>query len=121
MLDFDSGADLMILNQRLALERVGGDEELLREVAQLFLEEYPRSLGEIRVAVEAGDAKLLEREAHSLKGAAANFGAEPVVSAALALEIMGRKAQIGEAPPGLAALEAALTQLHAELEALAAS
>jgi two-component system sensor histidine kinase/response regulator len=116
-----SGANLVILNHRLALERVEGDEELLREVAQLFLDDYPRALGEIRDAVVAGDAKRLEREAHGLKGAAANFGADKVVSAALTLELFGRRGQVAEAATGLGALEAALGQLRVELETLAAS
>lgn len=118
MLD-SSGANLVILNRRLALARVDGDEELLREVAQLFLADYPRALGEIREAIASGDAKRLEREAHGLKGAAANFGAEPVVAAALELELMGRKGETGGAEAGLASLEALLNQLREELEPLA--
>jgi HPt (histidine-containing phosphotransfer) domain-containing protein len=109
----------MILNHRLALERVEGDEELLREVARLFLADYPRALGEIREAVLSGDPKRLEREAHGLKGAAANFGAQPVVAAALELELMGRNGQTSGAEPSLRLLESSLTQLHGELESFA--
>lgn len=108
----------MILNRRLALERVDGDEELLREVAQLFLADYPRALAEIREALSSGDAKRLEREAHGLKGAAANFGAQPVVAAALELELLGRKGQTFGADPSLASLVSALSQLREELESI---
>lgn len=120
MLDF-SGANLVILNRRLALERVDGDEELLREVARLFLDDYPRAVAEIHEAIASGDAKRLEREAHGLKGAAANFGAQPVVSAALELELLGRNGQTAGAEPMLAALEAALRQLREELETIASA
>jgi two-component system sensor histidine kinase/response regulator len=110
-----------MLNRRLALERVDGDEELLREVARLFLDDYPRAVAEIREAISSGDARRLEREAHGLKGAAANFGAEPVVAAALHLEQLGRQGQAAGAEPGLAALEAALARLRGDLEALTAA
>ncbi len=111
----------MMLNHELALERVGGDRELLQEVARLFLDDAARSLGEIEAAIAAGNAKLLEREAHSLKGSVANFGADPVVKAALALEQMGKRAEFAEAPEGLNRLRELMAQLEPELVALSNS
>jgi len=77
-------SQLMMLDHQIALERVGGDEDLLREIVRLFLDECPRLIAHIQEAIDAGDTRRLEREAHSLKGSVANFGAEPVVRAALA-------------------------------------
>ncbi len=37
------------------LERLGGDTELLDDVLQVFLEECPRMLQEVRGAVDEGD------------------------------------------------------------------
>ncbi len=110
--------DLLVLNKAVALDRVGGDEELLAEVAQLFIEDYPNSMGEIQDALRTGDHKKLERAAHSLKGAAANFGADPVVKSALALEVAGRSGNLAGAPDYLAQLTSALASLHRDLEAL---
>src|SRR4051812_17025255 len=62
------------LDHELAMSRVGGDVELLKELAELFLEEYPRLLAEIRAGYEHGDAKQVESSAHGLKGSVANFG-----------------------------------------------
>lgn len=56
------------LDRQFALSRVGGDEELLKEIALIFLEDYPNSLREIRAAIASGDASQLERAAHSLEG-----------------------------------------------------
>ncbi len=78
----------------VALERVGGDEELLKEIADLFVEDAPQLLEAIRVAVEAGDGSALHRAAHSLKGSVANFGAEEAVKAAFQLEQMGKNNQL---------------------------
>lgn len=107
--------DLLVLDRAMALDRVGGDEELLAEVAQLFLDDYPNSLREIDEALQRGDAKLLERAAHSLKGAASNFGAEPVVEPALALELAGRSGNLASTGRNYELLTSALRGLHQDL------
>ncbi len=107
-----------MLDRAVALSRVGDDLDLLREVAQLFLQDYPNSLREIRRALETGDAQLLERSAHGLKGSVANFGARAAVEAALRLESMGRAKSFEQAGDALAQLEAALARLRPELEAI---
>lgn len=111
-------SQLMMLNRQIALERVGGDEELLREIARLFLDECPRLMGHIREAIDAGDTRRLEREAHSLKGSVANFGAEPVVQAALALEVIGRSGNLSDAQEGFRQLSQSVDVLRPELLAL---
>ena len=82
------------------LHNVGGDRELLREIAQLFRDEAPRLLTEIRRCVEAGDGPGLERSAHALRGACASVGAAPMARVAGKLETMGRSSQLSEALAG---------------------
>jgi HPt (histidine-containing phosphotransfer) domain-containing protein len=106
------------LDRQIALLRVDGDVELLKEIAIIFLEDYPKVLAEIRAAIADGDAKQLEASAHTLKGSVANFGAAAVVASALRLELMGRAALLERSSEVLRALEAGLCALHAELEAL---
>ena len=74
------------------LARVGGDRELLAEISRLFVDDAPRHLEKIREAIEQRDGESLRRAAHGLKGAAANFDADGVVSAARTLEEIGRTA-----------------------------
>ncbi|MCS7025574.1 MAG: Hpt domain-containing protein [Bryobacteraceae bacterium] len=112
---------LCVLDRSLALERVGGDEDLLREMAQLFLEEYPAQISAIRNAVSQRDAKAIERTAHSLKGSVGNFAASTAYQSALALEIVGRTGKLEEAEQTLKALETALADLLPEMERLVAS
>ena len=107
-----------VLDRAMALARVGGDVELLKEIGALFLDEYPRALDDIRHALATGDASLLERAAHGLKGSVANFGARPAVDAAFQLEQFGRSRNLETAPAALAALEKALACLNAELSAI---
>ena len=108
----------VLLDLSAALERIGGDEELLREIAGLFLAEYPILLEDIRFAVERGDAEALERGAHSLKGSVANFEARLAFEAALTLEAMGRTRNLDRAPSALTELEAVLRALRLELISL---
>ena len=106
------------LDEALALTRVGGDFELLREVAGLFLDDYPQALEKIRTAVAASDSSGVEHHAHSLKGSVSTFGATDVFESALALEKMGRSGNLSGAAEKLKRLESALQALRPELEAL---
>ncbi len=72
-------AQLRQLDESLALSRVGGDVELLKEVVELFLDDYPTTFEKIKSAVASRDATALEHHAHSLKGSVSTFGAEPRV------------------------------------------
>ncbi len=112
---------IAILDRAVALERVGGDSELLQEMAQLFLDEYPSQLDAVRAAVRARDAKALERSAHSLKGSVGNFGAAAAQDAAFRLEMIGRRGEMQEADSLLDNLESALSLLEPEMQSLADS
>ena len=107
-----------ILDRAAMLERVGGDHSLMRELTEIFLEEYPRLLVGIRSAVEARDANCIERAAHSLKGAVANFGAAGALQAALAMELVGREGRMSAAPDALRYLEAEFQLLEPALHEL---
>ena len=104
----------------MILDRVGGDEELLYEIAAIFLEEYPSLLHDIKAAVSGGDAKRLERAAHSLKGSVGNFGAHNATQAAYRLEISGRREDLRDAPKALEDLVSEFRSLQPDLERLAA-
>jgi HPt (histidine-containing phosphotransfer) domain-containing protein len=107
-----------VLDRATALARVGGDIDLLKEIAALFLDEYPQALVDIHAALATGDAFKLERSAHGLKGSVANFGAPAAVDAAFQLEQFGRAHKLDQAPPALAVLERTLACLHTELSSI---
>jgi HPt (histidine-containing phosphotransfer) domain-containing protein len=97
------------------LDRVGGDRELLREITDIFLAEYPGLLAEMRTAIRSQDARSLERSAHTLKGSVSNFGAPAATQAAYQLETLGRRAEMKAAPQHLQDLESELQQLSRHL------
>jgi PAS domain S-box-containing protein len=108
------------LDESLALSRVGGDLDLLKEVIGLFLDDYPSTLEKIKSAVASSDATALEHHAHSLKGSVSTFGANRAFEAAFALEKQGRNRDLRGAPAGLLQLEQALEALRPELQSLQA-
>ena len=94
------------------LEWVDGDKELLGELVDLFLEESPSMLPDVKEAVAQNDAKALEYAAHTLKGSVGNFVAEDACEAAFVLEKAGRAGSLTGAETALVALEKALQELE---------
>jgi two-component system, sensor histidine kinase and response regulator len=106
---------LQQLDESLALSRVGGDVELLKEVVELFLDDYPSTFEKIKAAVASRNATALEHAAHSLKGSVSTFGASRAFEAAFTLEKQGRSGDLADAQESLVQLEQALEALRPEL------
>lgn len=68
------------------LAHLDGDEDLMREVAELFLETCPQMMADTQAALATGDWDTVARAAHTLKGSLGNFGAEAAYDASLKLE-----------------------------------
>lgn len=107
-------------NPENALARVEGDQTLLCELIQLFLDDYPKTMTELHAAVSHSDARLIERHAHTIKGSASNFEAASVVTAGLELETSGYRKDLNLVAPQMQVLETALEDLRLELEAFLA-
>jgi PAS domain S-box-containing protein len=107
-----------VWNRAKALAHVGGDGELLRELACLFMVECPDRMADVRAAVEQADAAKLRLAAHTLKGAVGNFAADAAREAAERLETMGRKADLTGASEAVVQLESELERLKPALASL---
>jgi HPt (histidine-containing phosphotransfer) domain-containing protein len=101
-----------------ALERVEGDMDLLKEMVDLFLEEYPRMIVEIEHALTTSNAQALQNAAHTLKGAVSNFSAYRATEASLTLEKMGRQQNLADTATAFSTLKHELRLLSSALEAL---
>jgi HPt (histidine-containing phosphotransfer) domain-containing protein len=93
-----------------ALDRVDGQQELLREIIVLFLEDCPGMLAEIRRSVTSRDHDSTAFVAHKLAGALGSISAEPARRAARKLEEVAN-ADRDQVPKHLEALETAITEL----------
>jgi signal transduction histidine kinase/CheY-like chemotaxis protein/HPt (histidine-containing phosphotransfer) domain-containing protein len=101
------------------MRRVGGDADILRAVARVFLDDLPNLLRRVESALAADDAAALRRAAHALKGALGYFTDGPAHSLAERLELLGRAGDVAEARPRFAALRAAVEQVRPEIARLA--
>jgi signal transduction histidine kinase/DNA-binding NarL/FixJ family response regulator/HPt (histidine-containing phosphotransfer) domain-containing protein len=86
-------------------DRVGGDEEVVREVVALFFSQIPETLEQIRTAAVDHDWQVLRRLSHTLKGASATVGAEAISEVARELEFMARDQDDGSFDVVLARLD----------------
>lgn len=104
-----------LLDWERALENADGSEELLIELAQVFVESCPEMMAEVRAAIDRGDAPALYRAAHNIKGSARIFAAGAVMDEALRLEEMGADAKLGGANESWEILDREVDQLIAAL------
>jgi HPt (histidine-containing phosphotransfer) domain-containing protein/two-component sensor histidine kinase len=99
-----------------AIEVVGGDMDLLREIVTLFLDDIPRKVDQIREALRSLNAVRVEETAQDLKGAAANIGAKTIEESLSQLERMAREQNLFGAEAVLIELEYATGALRKALK-----
>lgn len=108
-----------ILDREELLDRIGEDAGFLRELAEMFSDQRQHLLGEIRSAVQTGDAAALARVAHTLKGCVGNLGAGTAFEAARRLELLAREGRLSEAQRAALELESEVARFEAALLRLA--
>lgn len=92
-----SAADPPAWDRPALVDRIGGDEDLARELGALFVEGLPELIETVRLAVEQGDSVATDRAAHTLNGAAANVGAEAFQAAAMTIRRLTEAGRLPEA------------------------
>jgi signal transduction histidine kinase/CheY-like chemotaxis protein/HPt (histidine-containing phosphotransfer) domain-containing protein len=94
------------IDREALLNRVGGDEELLMEIVQLFLVDCPLRVAAIKEAVAGGNPDEIRLAAHALKGSASNMSAIALTAAARTIERLGTERRVDAAPAALRELSA---------------
>jgi len=107
------------VNRDVALERCGGDADLLQEIAGLFLETVPASLKELRTALAQDDLGVARRAAHTLKNSFDNLGASTARDAAMAVEVAAKEEHRDALVPLTEKVEDELNAVLPEVNALA--
>ena len=102
---------LEVLDKATILDRLGGDEEILQAVAQLFLQEADNYCRQLKDALAKGEAATLQRAAHTIKGLLATFVDDEGVQLAVAVEARSKAGDADAVAAGAAALEARVRQL----------
>jgi CheY-like chemotaxis protein/HPt (histidine-containing phosphotransfer) domain-containing protein len=94
-----------------------GGPELLSELAEAFSGDTGSALPALRAAATAGDARSVERIAHSLKGSSGSIGAQRMSAACAELQDAGALGDISSVPGLLDRLEGEFGRVRAALEA----
>jgi two-component system sensor histidine kinase/response regulator len=87
-------ASPMTWNMADTLERLGGDEKLLQEVLEIFVQEVPRHMSSLKRAILEGNASDTEEISHTLKGELGYLGIPQLSRRAAELEELGAKSDL---------------------------
>jgi len=103
-----------ILNELRDLREDGGPDPLA-EIIQSFLSHAPQLLAEIQNQTAAGQAEAVRQAAHSLKGSAANLGAEQLARFCGELEKAAKEARLNQFIPLTVQIESELEFVRSRL------
>jgi HPt (histidine-containing phosphotransfer) domain-containing protein len=93
-----------------------GKVENLHKLMSLFEVECTQLMADITAAIAAGDAVMLRRSGHTLKGAVAIFAAGAATTAAEKLESIGQTGNLADAGDAYTVLEREIKALLAAIE-----
>jgi len=116
--EMDEGAESSsrVFDRADFLSRLMGDEELVREIIAMFLEDMPGELKILKGFVENGRAHEAGAQAHKIKGAAANVAGEALREIAHAMEQAGKAGDMEALGKWMPELETRFLQLKSDME-----
>ena len=103
----------------LLLDSVMGDRALLREMAELWLLDSAKQERQIRRGLDSGDAMMVQRAAHALKGSVGTFQASAAQEAAKQLEISAKDVDLAGAKKAFERLSTEIDLVRQDLRQLA--
>ena len=96
----------------------GDNDEFLREIVGIFLEDTPQRIAELDQSLVASDLAKFTRAAHSIKGSSANLGAIALRAAAEKLEHESRTKGLAAIGGLVSEVKTEFSRAHTELTAL---
>lgn len=109
-------AEQFTLDKATILDRLGGDEEIFSLMAGMYLDEVENYCSQIAAALAAGDASVLQREAHTIKSLLANFADGSGAALAQAVESRAKAGDLAGLEPQVADIQARLRLVGAALQ-----
>ncbi len=108
----------LVFDKAGMMARVMDDEDLARSLARMFLEHIPGQIEELKGFLKANDTPSVTRQAHSIKGAAANVGGEALCEVALQMEQAGKAGNLSAVAKLLPEMEARFARLREAINEL---
>ena len=90
--------------------------EIFTELVELYLEEAPNQLAEVRQQFETGDYEGMAATAHSFKGSSLNLGANSLAEICKKIELKGKKGDLKALEDLLAQLDLRFEEVQKELQ-----
>jgi HPt (histidine-containing phosphotransfer) domain-containing protein len=97
------------------LRRLGGDQ-LVRDMSAIFFEDTPPRIAAARRGARAGDGRVVEHAAHSMKSSSGQLGAVAMQRLCADVELLARSGELASVPPLLDAIEAEFADFRAAIE-----
>ncbi len=110
-------AGLFVLDKASILERLGGDEEIFAMMVDMFVQDVDNNCTALATALASGDAEVLRREAHTVKGLLATFSDEAGAAEAFAVELRARDGLVADQAAAVDGLQQRLREIAAVLSA----
>ena len=114
----ETAAETAVFDRAGMMTRLMDDGELARTVAQGFLQDIPRQIEVLRGFLAEGKASSVERQAHTITGAAANVGGERLREVARAIEKAARAGELDIVKASISDLDAQFFRLKEALTVL---
>jgi len=84
------GPEVPVIDESRLLSEFGGDREILAELRDLFLSQAPPLYATILESMDGGNVPDMVKDAHSLKGACATYGAPRLTAVCKEIELAGK-------------------------------
>ncbi len=108
--------ELAVFDRAAFMNRMMGDKKLATRILNVFLKNLPGEITQLKNHVAAGDASLVELQAHNIKGASATAGGEALRAVAWAMEQAGKAGDMDAARARVGDLDAQFNALREALE-----
>lgn len=108
--------DKTVFDKAALLDRLVGDEDLVKSILGIFLENAPLQIRDLKACLEKSDMSGVELHAHTIKGSSANIGGEALRASAFAVEKCSKTGDIEGIRIGLSELERQYEKLKIVLE-----
>ena len=99
-----------------AMEMFDGDMDLFREIAGLFVKEFPDKADQIRDAIKKGDGEGVVQGAQNLKDSAGSLGADEILGLSSRLEALAHEDRLSDVEIVLEELAVAFEVLKSSLK-----
>jgi HPt (histidine-containing phosphotransfer) domain-containing protein len=105
-----------VFNKADMMSRLMGDDELAHQVVSAFLDDIPKQIEMLRTYLQAGDAASAERQAHTIKSAAANVSGGTLYAVAFEMERAGKAGNLQAVTARLPELESQFSLLREAMQ-----